>query len=165
MRKLSQKLLDEKEANEELITYVQSLEEELEATGDEEQRLDTIIDVILKKYKNFEDIRSLRASNITAVTELLRLKKDIKEIKIKTKKDLLAMILKKKESDQKNKAIAELGSKGPSIDIKAVLIHLDKIGVHPILDQSVILEAEKLIDNNAEQYQLEAKVGVKDESI
>ena len=73
--------------DEQLSEYISSLESELENTELVDAKLDLILDNILSLYSNFTDRRALRASNISAVTEMLKLKADIPMRRIQTKKD------------------------------------------------------------------------------
>lgn len=136
----------------ELLEYINSLEESIEEDTATEGKLDTIIDNVLAKYDNFNDPRHLRASNIEAVNSLLRTKQDIHETRINNKKAILDVVMKKRDNDSRNKTMLAMSDKETDrpLDFKTLLIHLDNMNIHPVLDKEMLIEAESLIDRTGE---------------
>jgi len=131
--------------DEQLSEYISSLESELENTELVDAKLDLILDNILSLYSNFTDRRALRASNISAVTEMLKLKADIPMRRIQTKKMILDMLAKKRELEIKERSVSASDQLvGTTSDLlRAIFNRLDQSNIHPIIDTSV-LESECL---------------------
>lgn len=154
MTKITDSMLSNITDNDDILEYINSLEEDIEKTTEVEKKLDIIIDNILDKFDNFKDIRSVRASNISAINELIRTKKDIQDSKISGKKSLLDMVMKKRIADAKNITSAEINDNKQYFDFKSLLIHLDSLNIHPIIDSNVLNKAEELIDTQDDYLSL-----------
>ena len=153
MKRINKAILDHLNEDE-LIDYINSLEEEIEETTEAERKLDKVLDNVLEKYQYFNDVRHLRASNIMAINQLLKTKKELRDTRISNKKDLLSLIMRKRSDDSKNKALLEVGDKDQPqvLDFKTLLIQLDNFNVHPIVDKEMLEKSEMLIDANNEEF-------------
>ena len=94
--------------NEQLDEYISSLEDELEKTEFVDAQLDVVLNNILNLYSNFADRRALRASNINAITEMLKLKSELPMKRIQAKKMILDILSKKKELEIKEKIVKQI---------------------------------------------------------
>jgi len=153
LKRINKAILDHLNEDE-LIDYINSLEEEIEETTEAERKLDKVLDNVLEKYQYFNDVRHLRASNIMAINQLLKTKKELRDTRISNKKDLLSLIMRKRSDDSKNKALLEVGDKDQPqvLDFKTLLIQLDNFNVHPIVDKEMLEKSEMLIDANNEEF-------------
>lgn len=151
MKKITEAMLSDIENQKDIQEYINSLEEEIEQTEEVEKKLDVILSNILAKFDDFKDFRSIRASNMSAINELIRTKKDFKDTKLKAKKDLLDVVMKKRNTDAKNKTMLAVDGEETKMDYQTLLIHLDKLNIHPVISQEEIKEAEYLIDSQVEQ--------------
>jgi len=140
MKRLNIDLLKDEE---QLNKYIDSLEEELEKTESVDQQVDLILNNILNLFSNFNDRRALRASNIEAITNMLRLKSELPLKRIQTKKAILDILTKKKELEIKEKscdASYQLAGTAGNL-LLAVFNKLDQNNIHPEIDDHT-LEAE-----------------------
>ena len=85
---------------------------------------------------------------------MIRTKKDIQDSKISGKKSLLDMVMKKRIADAKNITSAEINDNKQYFDFKSLLIHLDSLNIHPIIDSNVLNKAEELIDTQDDYLSL-----------
>lgn len=138
--------------DEQLNEYINSLESELEKTESVDAQLDLILDNILNLYSNFADRRALRASNISAITEMLKLKSDLPIKRIQAKKMILDVLSKKKEleikeknSDTNNQLVGTTANL-----LNAIFSRLDQNNIHPEIDDNVLeCECRDIIDTPA----------------
>lgn len=135
---------------EELLEYINSLEEDIEEETEAEKTLDIVIKNVLEKYDYFKDPRHLKAGNIMAVNGLLKTKKDIKDTKVSHKKDLLSTVIRKRESDARNKTMLEINDKETDtpIDFRTLLLKLDTLNIHPIVTEEQIKQAKTLVEKH-----------------
>lgn len=147
--KITEKILSDLSDNSELLDYINSLESSIEEYTDEEKKIDTILENILSKFDNFKDIRSLRASNISAITELIKTKHNMRESKIDKKKALLDLVMKKRNNDARNSTTLAI-NQDTKIDIGSLLIKLDELNIHPIIDKKLLEESGSLIETEIE---------------
>jgi len=163
MKRVTKDMLNHMDEDE-LLDYINSLEESIEEQTDAENKLNTVLENVLEKYDNFKDPRHLRAGNIMAVNSLIRTKKDMHDALISQKKSLLDAVMKKRDSDAKNKTMLTLGEKEDAIpqnmDFKTFLIHLDNLNINPVLDKDSLKRAESLIDTKKEELSIEARSGI-----
>lgn len=151
MKKVTAQMLDHMD-EEELLEYINSLEDSIEESTETERKLDLILENILRKYQDFNDIRFLRASNIEAINGLIKTKLDIHDTINSNKKAILDLVLKKRANDSKNKTMLEVGGLEESkpMDFKALLVHLDQLNIQPVVDKKMLAEAEALVDTKGE---------------
>jgi len=135
--------------DDQLNEYINSLENELEKTESIDAQLDLILDNILNLYSNFADRRALRASNISAITEMLKLKSDLPIKRIQAKKMILDVLSKKKEleikeknSDTNNQLVGTTANL-----LNAIFSRLDQNNIHPKIDDNILdCECSDIID-------------------
>ena len=62
------------------------------------------------------------------------------------------MVMKKRDNDSRNKTMLAMSDKETDrpLDFKTLLIHLDNMNIHPVLDKEMLIEAESLIDRTGE---------------
>ncbi|HCF37569.1 MAG TPA: hypothetical protein DER56_00600 [Thermosipho africanus] len=134
--------------DEQLTSYIESLEEELKKTENIDEQVDMILSNILKLFNNFNDRRALRASNIDAITNLIKLKSEIPMKRIQTKKIILDMLTKKKELEIKEKsanATSNLANTTSDM-LKAIYQQLDNNNIHPIIEATLEETCKDIID-------------------
>lgn len=162
MKKVSKEMLSHMD-EEEILEYINSLEDAIEADTDTEKTLDEIIRNVLEQYKNFKDIRHLRALNITAVNDLIKTKADLRERVISNKKAVLDTVMKKRAMDAKNKTLVEISGQesgiSANLDLKTLLIQLDQLNIHPIVDKSMLESADSLVAKEVESIGNKKKDG------
>ena len=135
--------------NEQLNEYISSLEDELEKTEFVDAQLDVVLNNILNLYSNFADRRALRASNINAITEMLKLKSELPMKRIQAKKMILDILSKKKELEIKEKnSEANNQLAGTAVGVLAAVFNrLDQNNIHPEIDDNVLeCECRDIID-------------------
>lgn len=134
--------------DEQLTSYIESLEEELKKTENIDEQVDMILSNILKLFNNFNDRRALRASNIDAIANLIKLKSEIPMKRIQTKKIILDMLTKKKELEIKEKnanATSNLANTTSDM-LKAIYQQLDNNNIHPIIEATLEETCKDIID-------------------
>ena len=138
------------ENDEELYKYIEDLENEIDSTANVDSTVDTILSNILRNYDNFSDRRALRASNITAVTELLKLKSDLPTKRVQLKKTILDMLSKKTELEIKRDTAKSTDKLAESTTSLARLLFnsLDNNNIQPIVvDAELVNECADIIDS------------------
>jgi len=123
--------------DEALLEYIQNLENDVNASSDVDAKIDIILNNILNLYSNFNDRRALKASNIEAITNLLKLKSELPAKRIQTKKMILDIMTKKRELEikAKNAETTLQVNESASELLKALFFKLDQKGIHPeVLD-------------------------------
>lgn len=138
------------ENDEELYKYIEDLENEIDSTANVDSTVDTILSNILRNYDNFSDRRALRASNITAVTELLKLKSDLPTKRVQLKKTILDMLSKKTELEIKRDTVKSTDKLAESTTSLARLLFnsLDNNNIQPIVvDAELVNECADIIDS------------------
>lgn len=136
--------------DEQLDKYIRSLEEELAKTESVDDQVELILNNILNLYSNFTDRRALRASNISAVTEMLKLKSELPMRRIQTKKMILDILSKKRELEIREKGIdANSALAGTASDLlRAIYARLDQRNIHPEIDADILeYECNDIIDS------------------
>lgn len=151
MKQSLAKIMDDEKK---LKSYINTLELDIENTKNVDEKIDLVLDNILNMYSNFTDRRSLKASNIEAITNLLKLKSDLPMKRIQSKKLILDMMCKKTELEIKNKS-AE-ASKDLAVSttdfFKQVFLMLDQNKIHPKLnEEELIIDCNDIIDVQIEQ--------------
>lgn len=147
--------------DERLTEYIQSLEEDINKTEDMDEKLDLILDNVLKNCDDFKDRRALKSTLIESVTELIKLRTELPMKRIQSKKQILDIMTKKEELEiKKAQAKAQATIAGETVDMLTYLYTvLDDLHIHPKhLDES-ILEAEciDIIDTVAVEEEIEEK--------
>lgn len=138
------------ENDEELYKYIEDLENEIDSTANVDSTVDMILSNILRNYDNFSDRRALRASNITAVTELLKLKSDLPTKRVQLKKTILDMLSKKTELEIKRDTVKSTDKLAESTTSLARLLFnsLDNNNIQPIVvDAELVNECADIIDS------------------
>ncbi len=146
MRKSLVELLSD---SEQLNEYISSLEDELEKTESVDIQLDIVLNNILSLYSNFADRRALRASNISAITEMFKLKSELPMKRIQAKKMILDILSKKKELEIKEKnSEANNQLAGTAVGVLAAVFNrLDQNNIHPEIDDNILeCECRDIID-------------------
>lgn len=121
--------------NNQLESYIEDLEQDINSTGEVDNKVNLLLNNILNQYSNFNDRRSLSAKNIEAVTELLKLKADLPMKRVNTKKQILDIMTKKDELEVKKK-IAKANvdmSENASEMLKLIFNALDQRQIHPVV--------------------------------
>jgi hypothetical protein len=148
--------------DEKLSEYVQTLEDDIDASYSVDEKVDLILDNILKKFDNFNDFRSLSAQKIESVTELLKLKSELPQKRIQTKKQILDIMSRKKELEIKGKmaSATEETSNNANTLIKMLFAQLDNTKIHPIMidDDKLKLECNNIIDTTLEKVEEPEKI-------
>ncbi len=127
-----------------LSEYIQSLEFDIESTSSVDATVDELIENLLKAFDGFKDRRSLRASNIDAMTNLLKFKTELPLQRIRLKKTVLDIMTKKKELEIKEKtanAASQIAENSSHL-LRNIFLKLDEQNIHPIIDEAEIIEIE-----------------------
>lgn len=158
-------MIDILENKDTLNDYIISLENDIDSTKATDEKVDEVLNNILENFDNFKDRRALRASNISAVTELLRLKAELPQKRIQHKKTILDIMAKKEELEiKKQTANAASQIAENSVNITTLLLNsLDINNVQPdVLDVEINEDCSDVIDTleNFKHNKLEAKASV-----
>lgn len=132
-----------------LNEYIEALENDIDSTIDVDNTVDTMLKNILDNYDNFKDRRALRASNISAITELLRLKAELPQKRIQHKKTILDIMTKKEELELKRQTATAASQLAENTNNMTALLlnNLDNNNIQPIiLDAEITKECSSLID-------------------
>ena len=132
-----------------LNEYIEALENDIDSTIDVDSTVDTMLKNILDNYDNFKDRRALRASNISAITELLRLKAELPQKRIQHKKTILDIMTKKEELELKRQTATAASQLAENTNNMTALLlnNLDNNNIQPIiLDAEISKECSSLID-------------------
>lgn len=132
-----------------LNEYIEALENDIDSTIDVDNTVDTMLKNILDNYDNFKDRRALRASNISAITELLRLKAELPQKRIQHKKTILDIMTKKEELELKRQTATAASQLAENTNNMTALLlnNLDNNNIQPIiLDAEISKECSSLID-------------------
>lgn len=129
---------------EKLNCYIKNLENDLASSEKIDSTVSMLINNLLDVFSNFTDKRYLRASNIDAITNLLKFQSELPSQRIKTKKVILDLLTKKKELEIKEKAATAVNNMALNSGelLKSIFLKLDQQNIHPMLEESEILEAE-----------------------
>lgn len=151
MNKSLTKILNDNDA---LNEYISDLEHDIDNTETVDNQLDTILNNILTNYDYFKDRRSLRASNFEALGTLLRLKAELPQKRIQSKRQLLDILTKKEElaiKKQEADASSTIANSTGSI-INAIFNNFDINGINPKLVDADVLddECEAILDKSEE---------------
>lgn len=158
-------MIDILENKDTLNDYIISLENDIDSTKATDEKVDEVLNNILENFDNFKDRRALRASNISAVTELLRLKAELPQKRIQHKKTILDIMAKKEELEiKKQTANAASQIAENSVNITTLLLNsLDINNVQPdVLDVEINEDCSDVIDTleNFKHNKLEAETSV-----
>ena len=142
MRKKS--IVDIFKDEEQLSEYILSLEDDIAKSEVVDDKVNELLDNLLYMFNDFNDKRALRASNIEAITNLLKLKADLPMQRVKIKKTALDILTKKKELEIKDKAATAVGNIAMSSGelLRSIYLKLDQYSIHPEIANNEILEAE-----------------------
>lgn len=124
--------------------YILSLEDDIAKSEVVDDKVNELLDNLLYMFNDFKDKRALRASNIEAITNLLKLKADLPMQRVKIKKTALDILTKKKELEIKDKAATAIGNVAMSSGelLRSIYLKLDQYSIHPEIANNEILEAE-----------------------
>lgn len=155
MSKITEKMLSDLSDNSDILEYINQLESDIDKDTEIESDLDSIIRNLLSKFDNFKDFRAVRASNISAINELIRTKKEFRDSRLDRKKALLDLVMKKRATDSKNSTLLAIED-GNQMDFKTLLVHLDQMNIHPVITDKELQKAEMLIDTEKEVLSISA---------
>lgn len=127
------KSLDDQE---ELNQLINESEIDIDNSKTVDMTVDTLIDNIMKVTNGFSDKRVLRASTISALSELLRIKSELPIKRVQAKKMLQDMYTKKLELELKSKAVKSTVDlqENTSELLKSIFLKLDQQNIHPNLE-------------------------------
>lgn len=77
--------------------YITNIEEDIELNQVREKKIEVMLENLLDKFKDFKDIRALRASNIDAMTKLLSLYTELPIKRAQLRKLIVDVLIKKKQ--------------------------------------------------------------------
>ena len=145
---------------EKLEKYINDLELDISASEKVDITVSMLIENLLNAFSNFTDRRCLKATNIEALTNLLKLQADLPQQRVKAKKAALDILTKKRELEIKNTAANAVNNIAVNSGelLKAIFLKLDQQNIHPALEETEILEAEcseiiekpKMLEESAE---------------
>lgn len=145
---------------EKLEKYINDLELDISASEKVDITVSMLIENLLNAFSNFTDRRCLKATNIEALTNLLKLQADLPQQRVKTKKMALDILTKKRELEIKSTAANAVNNIALNSGelLKAIFLKLDQQNIHPALEETEILEAEcseiiekpKMLEESAE---------------
>lgn len=141
---MKKSIIDILEDDEKLKAYVETLEKDLASCEDLDEKVDLVLNNILANFNDFKDRKSLRASNIDAITNLLKFKSELPMKRIQTKKIILDILSRKKELEIKAKtADANAQLSGSAADIlNAIFYKMDLENIHPNIDDNLMEHEE-----------------------
>ncbi|HPO11497.1 MAG TPA: hypothetical protein PLM63_02870 [bacterium] len=153
---------------EKLEKYINDLELDISASEKVDITISMLVENLLNSFSNFTDRRHLKASNIEALTNLLKLQADLPQQRVKAKKAALDILTKKRELEIKNTAANAVNNIAVNSGelLKAIFLKLDQQNIHPALEENEILEAEcseiiekpKMLEESAESSKEEKSI-------
>jgi hypothetical protein len=161
-------LFDAINNDEKLEKYINDLEIDISTTEKVDITISMLVENLLNSFSNFTDRRHLKASNIEALTNLLKLQADLPQQRVKAKKAALDILTKKRELEIKNTAANAVNNIAVNSGelLKAIFLKLDQQNIHPALEENEILEAEcseiiekpKMLEESAESSKEEKSI-------
>jgi hypothetical protein len=120
--------------------------EEIESS-DVEDTAKILLDNLIANFKEFKDIRYIKASNIMALTNLINTISEIPNKKVNTIKNILDLKLKKENLKVKKEESKNTDALSKSVEhLGTILDKLDELGINPVIDKEKKEKASSLID-------------------
>lgn len=130
--------------DEKLKDYICSLEDDIATSETVDITVDELLTNLINAFDGFKDRRTLRASNIDAITALLKLKSELPLQRVKIKKTALDILTKKKELEIKEKtasAVSNIALNSGEL-LRSIYLKLDQQSIHPVIDDVDVITAE-----------------------
>lgn len=117
------------EDNSKLNEYINEILEDIDKNDYTEEISKNLLLNILKIYKNFEDPRYLKSTNIEAIINLITTLNDLPIKKAQAKKNLIDTMIKKYNFDKKLNVETKISE--TMVSMKSLLEKLDEMGINP----------------------------------